>query len=272
MAISLKFTKMHALGNDFVIIDGVTQNIALSSSQIRKLSNRHTGIGFDQLLILTPPKKPEWAFHCRIFNADGLEVEQCGNGLRCVGRFAKESGLIKSHSFYVSLKESLTHIELLADGLVKVDLGRSLSQFNQSITVELDGLIRQAYFIHLGNPHCILFNNNIYEFELSLWGAALQTHPMFPNGVNVSVVNCLARNHIEMRVYERGVGETQACGSAACAAVIAGHLDNQLGNEAQVDLPGGLLSVKWRQSDEHIILTGPVKSVYQGHCVLSYNG
>ena len=269
MPTPVKFMKMHAHGNDFVVIDGITQNVRLSKQQVTKISDRHFGVGCDQLLILEPPHTSDFDFYCRIYNANGHEVGQCGNGMRCIGRFAKESGLIKQKTFRLATREASMQIEILEHPLVRVNLGIPLLTPNNPITVNFLDQSRSAYLINLGNPHCVFFMPHL-DIPLDQWGEALQTHELFPNGINVSVVNCLARNHIKMRVYERGVGETLACGSAACAATVSGILDEQLNSEVQVDLPGGSLTVSWPDKTSGTLLTGPAICVFQGQFMLSH--
>lgn len=269
MAISVKFMKLHALGNDFVIIDAVTQHVRLSEEQVRHIADRHFGVGCDQLLLIEPPHSGEVDFSCRIFNADGGEVAQCGNGLRCVGRFIKEVGLSSRKTFSVTTLKNTNIIEILEHPLVRVNLGRPILNHQNPITLQFLDQSKQAHLVDMGNPHCIFFVARLDRYLLQQWGAALQTHPQFPSGVNVSLVECLAKNHIKMMTFERGVGETMACGSAASAAVVAGQLSLQLGQDVLVDLSAGSLNVAWKGENQDILLTGPTACTFFGQFVLN---
>lgn len=270
MAITVKFMKMHAHGNDFVIIDSVTQNVRLSEHQVSKIADRHIGVGCDQILLIEPPHVSEVDFFCRIYNADGSEVFQCGNGLRCVGRFIKETGLSNQKTISVATQKNINHIEILEHPHVRVNLGIPDRPEHNPVSLSFLDQTRQAYLVDLGNPHCVFFMSQLDRSILKSWGEALQKHPEFPNGVNVSLVECLAKNHIKVITYERGAGETMACGSAACASVVAGISNHQLGLEVRVDMPGGHLHVSWPDEAKGILLSGSTNCVFLGQLVLNH--
>ncbi|MFO1258105.1 MAG: diaminopimelate epimerase [Gammaproteobacteria bacterium] len=270
MAITVKFMKMHALGNDFVIIDSITQNVRLSEAQVREIANRNTGVGCDQILLIEPPHVSEIDFFCRIYNADGHEVFQCGNGLRCVGRFIKEMGLSTQKTISVATEKNVNHIEILDHPQVRVNLGVPNYAEQNPVSLSFLDQNKHAHLVDLGNPHCIFFMSQLDSSLLKSWGEALQNHPKFPNGVNVSLVECLAKNHIKAITYERGAGETMACGSAACAAVVAGISSRQLGAEVRVDMPGGHLQVSWPDKTKGILLSGSTNCVFLGQLALNH--
>lgn len=270
MAITVKFMKMHALGNDFVIIDSVTQNVRLSERQVREIAHRNTGVGCDQILLVEPPHVPEVDFFCRIYNADGSEVFQCGNGLRCVGRFIKEMGLSNQKMISVATQKNINHIEILEHPDVRVNLGTPHYAKQNPVALSFLDQNKPGYLVDLGNPHCIFFTSQLNRSILKLWGEALQQHPEFPDGVNVSLVECMAKNHIKVITYERGAGETLACGSAACAAMIAGFSSHQLGRDVRVDMPGGHLHVSWPDETNGIHLSGSTNCVFLGQLVLNH--
>ncbi|EKE80604.1 diaminopimelate epimerase [Idiomarina xiamenensis] len=273
----LNFTKMHGLGNDFVVIDNVTQNVFLNEEQIRQLADRHRGIGFDQLLLVEPPYDPDLDFHYRIFNADGSEVAQCGNGARCFARFVRLKGLSHKQHLKVSTKAGKMTLHLEKDNQVTVDMGEPL--FNpadvpfRANKTELTYVIRAAEqtflcgVVGMGNPHCVLHVDDIAQAPVAEHGRLLTQHERFPEGVNVGFMQTLNRQHVHLRVFERGVGETQACGSGACAAVVVGILQGKLDNLVQVDLPGGRLTIRWREG-QPVKMTGPAEWVFDGQITL----
>lgn len=273
---------MHSLGNDFVIIDTLTQSFAITSNLIKKIANRHWGIGCDQVLIITPPTSPQLDFSYRIFNADGTEVAQCGNGARCFGRYVYDHGLTGKKQLHVGTLSGKLLIDLTHPDAIQVNMGPPIfsskaipldnsvlnqqSQGRYQITIGKN--TRPVTLLSLGNPHCVISVPAIHEAKVQEIGHSLQTHPAFPQGVNVSFVEVLARNHIKCRVYERGVGETQACGSAACAAVISGVLQKELNPDVKVEMPGGGLSVFWTPEGD-VLLKGPIARVFEGTFCLS---
>lgn len=283
MGTLIRFTKMHGLGNDFVILDNISQAVKIDHVLIRKIADRNFGIGCDQVLVVDPPSLPELDFNYRIFNADGKEVAQCGNGARCFGRYVFEKGLIDKKVIHIGTTSGKMEIDVSDPTHIRVDMG--LPQFspksvplNQKFAdklantarykINLLGNEREVTILSIGNPHCIISVPATSEAAVNEVGKALQQHPAFPKGVNVSFLQVLARNHVKCRVYERGVGETLACGSAACAAVIAGILQEELNATVKVDMPGGSLTVSW-QPEKPVFLSGPAKSVFAGEFYLS---
>ncbi|MFC3122444.1 diaminopimelate epimerase [Agaribacter flavus] len=275
---TLQFSKMHGLGNDFVVIDNITQNAYFSKERIQQLSDRNFGIGFDQMLVVEPPYDPEQDFHYRIFNADGSEVSQCGNGARCFARFVKNKGLINKNKITVSTKAGKMILYLEREGLVTVNMGRpNFSPADipfKANKKENTYIIRdqeQTFFcgvVSMGNPHCVLEVPDIDTADVDGIGALLGQHERFPEGVNVGFMQIINRKQIKLRVFERGAGETLACGSGACAAAAIGQIQGKLDQEVEVELPGGKLKIKWQGSDAMLKMTGPAEHVYDGQIQL----
>lgn len=273
----IQFAKMHGLGNDFVVIDNVTQNFYVNPEQIKHWADRHRGIGFDQLLLVEPPYDPELDFHYRIFNADGSEVAQCGNGARCFARYVKMRGLSPKAELHVSTKAGQLTLHIDADDQVTVNMGKPL--FNphevpfQAQKAELTYVIRAgqdtvlASVVGMGNPHCVITVDDVDTAPVEHLGALLMRHERFPEGVNVGFMQIIDKQHIKLRVYERGVGETQACGSGACAAVVAGIRQGKLAERVAVELPGGTLHITWRDG-EPVHMIGPAEHVFDGQLKL----
>ena len=274
----LNFSKMHGLGNDFVVVDNVTQNVFFSKEKIQQLADRNFGIGFDQLLIVEPPYDPDQDFHYRIFNADGSEVSQCGNGARCFAKFVKFKGLINRNKIVVSTKAGRMVLYIEKDGNVTVNMGRPMfepsripfkanKQENTYIIREQD----KTYFcgaVSMGNPHCVLEVEDLANHDVEGIGTLLGKNERFPEGVNVGFMQIESRNTIKLRVFERGTGETLACGSGACAAVAIGILQDKLDKEVNVTLPGGKLTIKWQGGDSLLKMTGPAEHIYDGQITL----
>lgn len=274
---TLRFTKMHGLGNDFVVLDGVRQQIALAPAQIRQLADRHFGIGFDQLLLLEAPRRPEAQFAYRIFNADGGEVAQCGNGARCAAVFLREQGLVREDVITVDTAAGLLRLTLEPRG-VRVNMGVPAfapaevpflaEHYAPRQHLALAGREISFAAIGLGNPHAVLEVADVAAAPVAELGPQLERHPRFPARVNVSFMQILDDRHIRLRVFERGAGETLACGSGACAAVIAGRLWGRLAPEVEVALPGGSLTVIWEgtAADDRapVWLIGPASTVFTG--------
>ncbi len=274
----IQFTKMHGLGNDFMVVDGVTQNVYFSPEQIKRLADRNFGVGFDQLLLVEPPYDPELDFHYRIFNADGSEVEQCGNGARCFARFVRNKGLTNKQSIRVSTSAGKMTLRLERDGNVTVNMGVPILEPNripftakraektyllqvkekESVNTYLCGAVS------MGNPHCVLDVEDVTTADVENVGALLTTHERFPKGVNVGFMQVVNREYIKLRVYERGAAETLACGSGACAAVAVGILQGKLDRKVRVDLPGGSLTINWEGEGKPLWMTGPAEHVYDG--------
>ena len=271
----IQFSKMHGLGNDFVVIDNVTQNIFFSKDKIRQLADRNFGIGFDQMLMVEPPYDPEQDFHYRIFNADGSEVSQCGNGARCFARFVKMKGLTNRNKIVVSTKAGRMVLYLEKDGQVTVNMGKPKFEPAQvpikANKEEGTYLIRsedKTLFcgaVSIGNPHCVMEVEDIGTAEVETLGPILEQHERFPEGVNVGFMQILNPGHIKLRVFERGAGETLACGSGACAAVAIGQIQGKLGKEVKVELPGGKLRIRWQGKDNVLKMTGPAEHVFDGY-------
>ena len=270
----LQFSKMHGLGNDFIVVDNVTQNVFLSPDKIRQLANRNFGIGFDQLLVVEPPYDPEMDFHYRIFNADGSEVEQCGNGARCFAHFVRLKGLTNKHRIGVSTARGnlLLHVE--QDGNISVNMGRpefepaqipfQARQRENTYLLNLGSENRLCSVLSMGNPHCVLEVNDVKSAEVERLGKLINSHERFPDGVNVGFMQIMSPDFVRLRVFERGVGETLACGTGACAAMAAGRQQGKLGKRVTVELPGGRLSIRWDDETKPVRMTGPAEHVFDG--------
>ncbi|MBR9729609.1 diaminopimelate epimerase [Shewanella intestini] len=274
----IHFTKMHGLGNDFMVVDGVTQNVFFSPEQVRRLADRNFGIGFDQLLLVEPPYDPDLDFHYRIFNADGSEVEQCGNGARCFARFVRNKGLIQKHKIRVSTSSGKITLKIERDGKVTVNMGVPITEPSaipfKAKKMEKTYLLltpKQTYLcgaVSMGNPHCVVEVDDIDNAHVEEDGALITRHERFPKGVNVGFMQIIDSGHIKLRVYERGAGETLACGTGACAAAVVGQLQGKLAQQVKVDLPGGQLTINWEGEGKPLWMTGPAEHVYDGQIQL----
>lgn len=273
----IQFTKMHGLSNDFVVIDAVSQHVNLRASQIQKLADRHTGIGFDQLLLIEPPSRPDADFDYRIFNSDGGEVEHCGNGARCFAKFVTDRELTSKPVITVNTARGLIELELTDLGLVRVNMGQPVldpnalpyagpAELDASQTVALDIPFDQKQFglISMGNPHAVCIVDSVDSIAVEDIGRAVQILPQFPDSVNVGFVEIVSRTEIRLRVYERGAGETLACGTGACAAVAYARLLEQLDSQASVATRGGNLQIEWQGIGHDLMMTGPAESVFEG--------
>ena len=270
----VQFSKMHGLGNDFMVIDNVTQNVFFSKEKIQQLANRNFGIGFDQLLMVEPPYDPEQDFHYRIFNADGSEVEQCGNGARCFARFVKQKGLINRNKIVVSTKAGKMVLYLEKDGQVTVNMGKpdfvlaniplKANKQENTYILRLDDKTLFCGAVSMGNPHCVIEVENVDTADVLDIGPLVESHERFPERVNVGFMQIINESHIRLRVFERGSGETLACGSGACAAVAIGQIQGKLSKDVRVDLPGGTLRIRWPGPDSVLKMTGPAEHVYDG--------
>ena len=270
----IRFTKMHGLGNDFVVIDAVTQAVTMTDELARRLADRHTGIGCDQILLVEPPGHPDIDFKYRIFNADGSEVAQCGNGARCFAKFVHDRRLTG---------KTLLNVETYA-GTLQLRIGDQQSytatlgipnfepaqiplvaeQAAPTYAIEVDGHNIDIAALSLGNPHAVLQVVDIQQAPIDTLGPMLESHSRFPERVNVGFMAVVSRHEINLRVYERGAGETQACGSGACAAAVAGIAQDLLDSPVKVNLPGGSLSIAWQGKNQPVSVTGPATTVYQG--------
>jgi len=270
----LKFTKMEGLGNDFVVLDGLSRPIALNERQIRRIADRRFGVGCDQILLIEPPRTPDTDFYYRIFNADGGEVEQCGNGARCFLRYVRERRLTAKKEIRVGTRAGVIVPRLEDDGRVTVDMG--VPQFEparipfdapaRADTYELsvDGRRVEVSALSLGNPHAVQVVPDIERAPVASEGPLIERHPRFPQRVNAGYLQVVNRRHIRLRVYERGAGETLACGSGACAAVVAGITRGLLDHEVTVTTRGGDLGISWAGAGAPVMMTGPAVTVFEG--------
>jgi diaminopimelate epimerase len=272
----LEFTKMHGLGNDFVVFEAPDARHVPDADELRRLADRRTGIGFDQALVIEPPRRPGTDVYYRIFNADGSEVEQCGNGARCIARFvATRRDAAFDAPLALDSPGGLVRAQLRADGLVSVAMG--VPDFDPAAlpfdaeprdgTYPLDtdaGPVEVAV-VSIGNPHAVIRVRSVDEAPVDTVGPAVENHRAFPRRVNVGFLEIAAPDHVRLRVHERGVGETQACGTGACAAVAVGRRQGALAEEVAVDVPGGRLVVRWPGRGEQIWLTGPAETSFAGH-------
>ncbi len=274
----LPFAKMHGLGNDFMVLDGTRSPITLTPQDIRTLADRHFGVGFDQLLIVDAAPSTEVDFGYRIFNADGSEVEQCGNGARCFARFVHLRGLSNQARIRVQTCAKTIELHVTDTGEVQVDMGvpRCAPQdipftapapalcYPVRVPTSAGDETVELAVVNMGNPHAVLRVPDVDSAPVATLGPLLQSHPRFPARVNVGFMQVLAPDHIRLRVYERGTGETLACGTGACAAVVAGQRQGWLGQQVRVDLPGGRLLIHWAGADTPVLMQGPAAYVYDG--------
>jgi len=275
---NLEFTKMHGTGNDFVVINNIRQNVLLSAAQIRHIADRHFGVGCDQLLLVEAAQREDAEFRYRIFNADGGEVDQCGNGARCFARFVVDQGLTDSQSISVETASGLIHLKLEPDERVSVDMG--VPDFEpQALPFDAEGspeyhelvVNGEKYAIgavSVGNPHAVLLVDSVNEAPVNTLGPLIENHERFPQRVNVGFMEIVDRGHIRLRVYERGVGETLACGTGACAAVAVAIRNRLLDENVRAELRGGDLTIAWAGVDNTLLMTGPAETVYEGRIIL----
>ena len=272
---ALRFTKMHGLGNDFVVIDAVRQDVRLDPERIRFLCDRHFGIGCDQLLLVEASGDPRARFRYRIFNADGSEVGMCGNGARCFARFVREEGLAGEDEITVETAAGLITLHHEPDGQVRVNMGVPRLEPAEipfqaparapAYDLQLgDGEVMRIGAVSMGNPHAVLRVADVAQAPVERLGPVIESHPRFPERTNVGFMEVVGRDHIRLRVFERGVGETLACGSGACAAVVVGRIQGLLDESVAVDLPGGRLTVRWAGEGEPVWMTGPAQTVFKG--------
>jgi diaminopimelate epimerase len=265
---------MHGLGNDFVVIDAVTQNVRVTGSMVRRLANRTLGIGCDQVLVIEPPTEADIDFNYRIFNQDGGEVEQCGNGARCLARYVYDRQLTGKNPILVKAKNRVMTMHLEANKFVTVDMG--IPQLDpaqipfqaeqQAAIYDIDaaGETYQVAAVSMGNPHALLQVGDVDTAPVETLGPILECHSRFPNRVNVGFMQIVDRNTIKLRVFERGVGETQACGSGACAAAVAAIQQELVDSSVTVQLSGGDLNIRWQGENKPLLMTGPAVSVFHG--------
>lgn len=270
----LKFTKMHGAGNDFVVIDLISQRYKLRSRDVRKIADRHLGVGCDQVLVVEAPGKPDVDFSYRIFNADGNEVEQCGNGARCFARFVRDKKLTTKR--VIRVETACGIIELRVHNRSEVEVNMGVPEFEpaaipfrapvraQSYPLQVGGSELEIGAVSMGNPHAVLRVDNTEEADVEHLGPLVESHPDFPQRTNAGFMQVLSQQAIRLRVYERGVGETLACGTGACAAVVYGIARGWLRDLVTVELPGGKLSISWAGADQPVIMTGPTEVVFEG--------
>lgn len=270
----IRFTKMHGLGNDFVVLDAINQAFVPDAAQARFLADRHFGVGCDQILVVDKPTQAGVDFRYLIFNADGSEVEQCGNGARCFVRFAHESGLTAKREIRVETKSGIITPRLEADGQVTVDMGtpRFLPaeipfDSDSDAVIQLLAVADRSFditVVSMGNPHAVQVVPDVNRAPVDLYGPLIETHVRFPKRVNAGFMQVLDRHAIKLRVHERGAGETLACGTGACAAVVAGIRRNLLDSPVRVATRGGDLTIAWAGSDASVMMTGPAVTVFAG--------
>ena len=270
----VNFSKMHGLGNDFLVLDNVTQNVYLSNEQIKQLADRNFGVGFDQVLVVEPPYDPDLDFHYRIFNADGSEVGQCGNGARCFAKFVRLKNLTNKNKIKVSTQSGKMTLFIERDGNISVNM--PVPQFEPSKIPFTAQKAEGTYILRseeetvlcgvvsLGNPHCVLTVDDVKKAPVAELGKALSFHERFPKQANISFMEVVSAEYIKLRVYERGAAETLACGSGACAAVVIGQMQKKLNRQVLVDLPGGQLKIYWKGPGNSVKMTGPAVHVFDG--------
>lgn len=274
----MEFTKMHGLGNDFIVSFGHEELPSDASELAVRLCDRHFGAGADGLVYILPSDKAD--FCMRIINSDGSEAEQCGNAIRCVAKYVYDRKHISRERITIeTLGAGVQQVELTVEGglvrMVKVDMGEPILEgLKIPTTLDMDSIIQESIeagrssfrftAVSMGNPHCVIYVENAPGFELEVWGPKLESHPLFPKKANVEFATVRSRNHIEMRVWERGAGPTLACGTGACATLVASVLNGYSDRRAMVSLKGGDLDIEWNEEDNHVYMTGPAEIVYEG--------
>ncbi len=274
----IKFSKMQGLGNDFVVLDGVRQSLALTPEQMRFLGDRHFGVGCDQILLVEKSGRPDVDFRYRIFNSDGGEVEQCGNGARCFVRFVHDQGLTEKREIRVETMKGVISPRLAEDGNVTVDMGVPefvpakipfVSESSDLVqTLELDSAVVEITAVSMGNPHAVQVVVDVDLAPVAVQGPQIESHPRFPQRVNAGFMQVTSRHSIRLRVFERGAGETLACGTGACAAVVAGIARGLLDSPVRVTTRGGDLTIAWGGHGQPVLMTGPAVTVFHGEIEL----
>lgn len=270
----LKFTKMHGLGNDFMVVDGVTQKVFFSPELIKSLADRHFGIGFDQLLLVEPPFDPDVDFHYRIFNSDGSEVQMCGNGARCFVRFVIDHNLTAKRDITVSTVSGILKLKLNDDDSVTVNMGSPefipekipfvAPSLALSYKLKIDNKELEHGAVSMGNPHAVFFFDDVSSMDIEKIGAKVECHSAFPEKVNVGFATVLNNHALKLRVYERGCGETLACGTGACAAAVVAIAQGKVQSPVSVSLPGGDLKISWEGGKTPVMMSGPATRVFEG--------
>ena len=274
----LRFTKMHGLGNDFVVLDLITQSVRLDAPLIRFLADRHRGIGCDQVLVVEPPTDPDMDFLYRIYNQDGSEAQQCGNGARCVAKFIRDRRLSAKRRLRVETLGGPISMSCGKGNVVTVSMGIprlspqeipfTAARQATVYTLEACGQPVEISAVSMGNPHAVLVVDDVETAPVATLGPVLEQHPDFPERTNVGFMQVLDRGEVRLRVFERGAGETMACGSGACAAVVAGRIRGLLDERVRVHLPGGFLQIEWRGEGDPLMMTGPATTVFEGQIAL----
>ncbi|HHB11816.1 MAG TPA: diaminopimelate epimerase [Chromatiales bacterium] len=274
----LRFTKMQGLGNDFVVLDATRGPLNLTPEHIRRLADRRYGVGCDQVLVVEPPPAADVEFGYRIFNADGGEVEQCGNGARCFARYVRERGLTHARRIPVQTRAGRIVLEVEEDGRISVHMGVPRLEPGAipirgagpgpRYQLEVDGQVVTLTAVSMGNPHAVVEVEDMDRAPVAELGPALERHPAFPHGANVGFMQLFGPRRVRLRVWERGVGETLACGTGACAAVVAGRLAQRLAERVEVELPGGRLEIQWPGPGSPVRMTGPAETVFEGEIEL----
>lgn len=270
----LKFTKMHGLGNDFVVIDSVSQKISLSAAKAEKLADRHFGVGCDQVLIVEPPRTPKADFRYRIFNANGEEVEHCGNGVRCFAIFVQQRGLCSKNKIVVETGNGLATLIVREDKQVVVDMGEpvlepaeipySAPARSSSYELQLKDRSLDISAVSMGNPHAVTIVSDVANYPVDTIGPEVESHSDFPKRVNAGFLQIDSSDKATLRVFERGVGETLACGTGACAAMVAARLRGLVDSKVTMSLRGGDLELEWQGEGHPVMMTGPATSVFSG--------
>ncbi|MBP9034062.1 MAG: diaminopimelate epimerase [Pseudomonadales bacterium] len=274
----LRFTKMHGLGNDFVVLDLITQSVRLDASLIRFLADRHRGIGCDQVLVVEPPTDPDMDFLYRIYNQDGSEAQQCGNGARCVAKFIRDRRLsakrrlrVQTLGGPISMSCGKGNVVTVSMGIPRIapqEIPFTAARQASVYTLQACGQPVEISAVSMGNPHAVLVVDDVETAPVATLGPALEQHPDFPERTNVGFMQVLDRGEVRLRVFERGAGETMACGSGACAAVVAGRIRGLLDERVRVHLPGGFLQIEWGGEGEPLLMTGPATTVFEGQIAL----
>ena len=269
-----RFTKMHGLGNDFVVLDAVRQSIRLNADIIKRIADRNLGIGCDQVLVIEPPTDRNIDFNYRIFNCDGSEVEQCGNGARCIGRYIKDQQLSGKKTLRIKTKNRVMEITTTTKNMITANMGEpsfipadiplDSEQQNDLYSIDINNSSLKIAALSVGNPHAVLQVDNIDQADVETIGSLIQKHSLFPESVNVGFMQIIDHQNLALRVYERGVGETQACGSGACAAAVAAIKQGLVDKTIEIKLLGGKLTIEWQGEGQPILMTGPAETVFHG--------
>ena len=270
----IRFTKMHGAGNDFVVVDATRVPLTFDAAGIRRLADRHFGIGFDQMLVVEPARSPDTDFYYRIFNADGGEVSQCGNGARCFVRYVHDKGLSAKNPIRVETRSGIIEPRLEKDGRVNVNMGVPVfeparipfvaDRRASTYALEVDGRTVQICAVSMGNPHAVQIVSDVDATAVASEGPLIEHHARFPERVNAGYMQIVDRRHIKLRVFERGAGETLSCGTGACAAVVAGIVRGLLDAPVAVETRGGVLEIAWMGEGQPVSMTGPAQSVFDG--------